>query len=217
MESGITLLEDKNDMRTRIKICGITRSEDALYAAEQGVDALGFVFSKSPRRIDADTARDLIWEIPPLVSVVGVFVDETDEIVKHIARRCRLNMLQFHGSEKPEYISTFNRKIIKAIRVQSEKDLEQISHYHVHAILLDTYVDGINGGTGKTFDWNLAIKAKQYGRVILSGGLNPDNVAEAIQKVKPFAVDVSSGVESEPGIKDHNKIKSFIEAVNKAG
>lgn len=190
--------------------------EDALLASDLGVDALGFVFSKSPRRIEADMAEQIVNQLPPFLSIVGVFVNESDEIVKHVARRCKLNILQFHGEEDPDYIKLFHRKTIKAIRVKTEADLKVIPNYVVQGILLDSKVEGKKGGTGVIFDWNLAVKAKQYGRIILSGGLTPDNVAEAIKIVQPYAVDISSGVEASPGKKDPVKLKAFVEAVRRA-
>ena len=201
---------------TRIKICGITNLEDAVLASDLGVDALGFVFSKSPRKINAEKAEEIISQMPPFLSIVGVFVNESDEIVKHVSRRCKLNVLQFHGDEDPEYLKGFHRKIIKAFRIKTEADLKTIPNYHVHTYLLDSRVEGKRGGTGVAFDWNLAVKAKTYGRIILSGGLTPENVAEAIRVVQPYAVDVSTGVESSPGKKDAGKLKAFVEAVHRA-
>ena len=201
---------------TRIKICGITNLEDALLAADLGVDALGFVFSKSPRRVEADVAEGIINQLPPFLSSVGVFADEPDEIVKHVARRCKLNIIQLHGDEEPDYLKNFHRKIIKAFRIKTETDLIPIPTYKAQAYLLDSRVEGKKGGSGVTFDWNLAIKAKKYGRIILSGGLTSENVTEAIQKVLPYAVDVSSGIETSPGKKDSAKLKAFVEAVRRA-
>lgn len=189
--------------------------EDALLASDMGVDALGFVFSKSPRRVEADVAEQIITQLPPFLSIVGVFVNESDEIVKHVARRCKLNVLQFHGEEEPDYLKSFHRKTIKAIRVKTEADLKVIPNYTVQGILLDSKVEGKKGGSGVTFNWNLAVKAKQYGRIILSGGLTPENVTEAIKQVQPYAVDVSSGVESSPGKKDPAKLKAFVDAVRR--
>jgi phosphoribosylanthranilate isomerase len=200
---------------TKIKICGITNLEDALLAVELGADALGFVFSKSPRRIEADVAREIIQQLPPFLSVTGVFVNETDEFVKHVARRCNLNVLQFHGDEDPEYLDNFNRKIIKAFRIKDHSSLEKLSQYSVQGYLLDSHVEGKMGGTGVTFDWDLAIEAKQYGPVILSGGLNPDNIQSAIEKVRPYAVDASSGLELSPGKKDPEKMKLFFERIKR--
>ncbi|MCX7918536.1 MAG: phosphoribosylanthranilate isomerase [bacterium] len=203
----------------KIKICGITNLADAEKAVELGADALGFIFSKSPRRIDAEIATEIIKQLPPFITTVGVFVNESAEVVKHIASVCRLNVLQFHGDELPEYCSQFGRKVIKSFRVKNPDDLSMLPGYKgiVSAYLLDSRVKGKRGGTGETFDWELAKIALPYGRVILAGGLTPENVAEAIQAVNPYAVDVSTGVESSPGKKDFEKMRRFIEAVRKFG
>ncbi|OEU49056.1 MAG: hypothetical protein BA861_04670 [Desulfobacterales bacterium S3730MH5] len=203
----------------RIKICGITNSEDALSAAELGADAIGFVFARSPRQISPEKARAIIMTLPPLVHTVGVFVDEDHERVQSIAASCHLHLLQFHGKESPTYCRRFKRRVIKAMRVQDRSHLEACSEYSnvVDALLLDTYIPGKHGGTGLTFDWNLALEAKKYGRIFLAGGLNPDNVAAAISMVNPYAVDASSSLEQKPGIKDHEKMARFIHAVRHAG
>jgi phosphoribosylanthranilate isomerase len=202
-------------MTVRIKICGITRSEDALAAADLGTDAIGFVFAPSPRRVSPDKAREIVMALPPLVQTVGVFVDEDPEKVLSIAALCRLDMLQLHGKESPDYCRRFGHRVIKALRVHGPDGLQAGSEYvgAVDALLLDTYVRGQQGGTGRTFDWNLALGAKRFGRIILAGGLNPDNVGAAISAVKPYAVDASSGLEQKPGIKDHEKMVRFIQIV----
>ncbi len=199
----------------RIKICGMTNTEDAVAAAELGADAVGFVFAPSPRQVSAEKAREIIMALPPLIQTVGVFVDEDPEKVTSIAAFCHLDLLQFHGKESPAYCRRFGQRVIKAVRVQNQNGLEGCSQYSgvVAALLLDTYVSGRPGGTGLTFDWNLALEAKTYGRIILAGGLNPDNVAAAISAVKPYAVDASSGLEQKPGVKDHEKMARFIQAV----
>jgi phosphoribosylanthranilate isomerase len=191
-----------------IKICGITNTEDAMVAADLGADAIGFVFAPSPRQISPDKAREIIMALPSRVQTVGVFVDEDSEKVTSTASICRLDLLQFHGKESADYCG-------KAVRVESQSDLEGCSEYQgvVDAFLLDTYVPGQQGGTGLTFDWNLAVEAKRFGRIILAGGLNPDNVAAAVTAVRPYAVDASSGLEQKPGVKDHEKMASFIQAV----
>jgi phosphoribosylanthranilate isomerase len=199
----------------RIKICGITNTEDALAAAELGADAVGFVFAPSPRQVSPEKAREVIMALPPLVQAVGVFVDEDSEKVTSIADFCRLDLFQFHGNEPAAYCARFGRRVIKAVRVQNQGSLEGCSEYRsiVDAFLLDTYVSGRSGGTGLTFDWNLALEAKRYGRIILAGGLDPDNVAGAISAAKPYAVDASSGLEQKPGVKDHEKMAQFIQKV----
>lgn len=199
-------------MAVRIKICGITNEEDGLAAAKFGADALGFVFAPSPRRISVERAREIIKVLPPLVQTVGVFVNEDPEKVLSTAAACGLDILQFHGDESAAYCSSFDRRVIKAVRLQSRDDLDKLSKYVnvVDALLLDTYVPNKLGGTGITFDWKLAVKARRYGRIILAGGLNPENVAAAISMVKPYAVDASSGLEQSPGAKDHEKMAQFM-------
>jgi phosphoribosylanthranilate isomerase len=205
-------------MAVRIKICGITNEEDALAAARFGADALGFIFASSPRRISAEKARKVIKALPPLVQRVGVFVDEDLEEVSSVAESCGLDILQFHGSESAEYCNSFDYRVIKAVRLKNRQDLKILPKYNdvVHALLLDTYVPGELGGTGLSFDWELAVEAKKYGRIILAGGLSPENVAAAIGTVKPYAVDASSRLEQSPGIKDHEKMMQFIAEVHKA-
>ena len=199
-------------MTVRIKICGITNKEDALAAAHLGADALGFVFATSPRKVSVESAREIIRNLPPFVKTVGVFVDEDPERVSSIAAMCRLDILQLHGSESVDYCSSFDRRVIKAVRMQSRDELKILSKYVdvVDGLLLDTYAPDKLGGTGMTFDWQLAVEARRYGRIILAGGLNPENVAAAISMVKPYAVDASSGLEKSPGVKDHDKMAQFI-------
>jgi phosphoribosylanthranilate isomerase len=195
----------------RVKICGITNLGDALIAAEFGADALGFVFFKgSPRYVPPDEARKIILGLPPFITTVGVFVDEKPEEVERIVKHTAVDVAQFHGHEPPEACMT-GRRVIKAIRIKELADLEPLKHYRVSAFLLDTYAPDSFGGTGQTFNWDVALDAKQFGKIILSGGLNPDNVEKAIRWVRPYAVDVSSGVEEEKGRKDHTKLKLFIE------
>ena len=199
-------------MTFRIKICGITNKEDGLAAAKFGADALGFVFAPSPRRISAEKAREIIKVLPPSVKTVGVFVDEEPETVSSIAAICGLDVLQLHGSESVDYCRDFDRRVIKAVRLRSQDDLGNLSKYVnvVDALLLDAYVPNKPGGTGVTFDWKLAVEARRYGRIILAGGLDPENVAAAISMVKPYGVDASSGLEQSPGVKDHEKMAKFI-------
>lgn len=204
---------------TRIKICGITNKEDAEEAVKLGADALGFVFANSPRRVSIEAASRLIQGLPPFVLTVGLFVDEEEAQAIEVMRRCKLQVLQFHGNEPPHYCREFKqkRRVIKAFRIKDKVGLQQLRDYDVDGYLLDAFVTGVPGGTGQTFDWDLAIEATGLVKpIILSGGLNPDNVGEAIRKVKPYAVDVSSGVEVKPGKKDSGLMKKFVEAVKLA-
>lgn len=198
----------------KIKICGITCLEDALYAASLGVDAIGFVFYPQSRRyIPPERVRCIVEQLPPFISTVGVFVDEEVERVMQIARYCGLDMFQFHGDESPEYCRRFRGKKIKSFRVDEHFDLHRLAAYRVDAFLLDPFIPGEYGGTGKTFNWALAKKAKDYGKIILAGGLTPENVEQAITEVEPYGVDVSSGVELLPGKKDLAKMRAFVERV----
>ena len=198
-------------MNMRVKICGITNNEDAHAAVEYGADALGFVFAKSPRQVTKEHARDIVKNLPPFVSPVGVFVDEQIDTLKEICDFCGIQTVQLHGNEQPSYLKELEGyKLIKAFRVKEEEDLKPLANYKPHAFLLDSYVKGVMGGTGVPFKWEIARQAHKYGIIILSGGLTPENVKEAIQMVKPYAVDVSSGVESSPGKKDTLLVKRFI-------
>ncbi|GJQ49140.1 MAG: phosphoribosylanthranilate isomerase [Candidatus Kuenenia stuttgartiensis] len=195
----------------RIKICGITNIKDAETAVEYGADALGFVFAISPRQVTKEQARDIVAALPPFVSLVGVFADEQADKIRGICNFCGIHTVQLHGNESPPYLNDLKGyKIIKAFRVKDENDLKQLANYKPHAFLLDSYIKGVMGGTGKTFNWEIAKQACKYGTIILSGGLTPDNVKEAIRIVSPYAVDVSSGVESSPGTKNASLIKEFI-------
>ncbi len=200
-------------MNTKIKICGITNMPDAQLAMELGADALGFIFyPKSPRYIKVGDAANICNALPPFVTKVGVFVDELEYEIEKALSECLLNALQFHGEEPPGFCVKFPAKSIKAIRMRDEDSLRVAAEYDVDALLLDTYTDTERGGTGRTFDWSLAVKAKELDTpIILSGGLTTANVQEAIRKVRPYAVDVSSGVEREPGKKDPEKLRRFIE------
>ena len=206
-------------MRTRIKICGITRLEDAITACELGVDALGFVFHKpSPRYVKPETAAKIISKISRLVTTVGVFVDLPPEQLRQVAATANLDRAQLSGKESPQYCHALGVSWIKGFRLSAQEDLDGIAEYGTgNDILLDSYVKGVPGGTGKIFNWEWADLARSHGRVILAGGLGPENVAQAIDAAAPFGVDVSSGVESEPGIKDHDKIKRFVAAVRGSG
>jgi phosphoribosylanthranilate isomerase len=200
-------------MTVRVKICGITTLEDALAATDAGADAVGFVlYKESPRAVSVDAVRDIIRRLPPFVTTVGLFVNQPTQWVSIMAERCGVDVLQFQGDESADYCRTFAARAIKAIRVKDSASLAPMGEYGVRAFVLDAYREGEWGGTGQTFDWDLAVDAKTYGRVILAGGLTPDNVAEAIRRVRPFGVDVSSGVEgSVKGKKDHGKIRAFIQ------
>ena len=201
-------------MDTKIKICGITTLPDAQLAVGLGADALGFIFyPKSPRYIPVATAADICNALPPFVTKVGVFVDELEYEIEKALSECLLTALQFHGEEPPGFCQKFAAKSIKAIRVRDEGSLRAAAEYDVDALLIDTYTESERGGTGQTFDWSLAVKAKEIlaPPIILSGGLTTVNVQEAIRRVKPYAVDVSSGVEREPGRKDPEKLRRFIE------
>ncbi len=200
---------------TRIKICGITRVEDALAAAHSGADAIGLVFhEKSPRYVPAQQAARLAKALPPFVTVVGLFVNVSADYVHAVLEKVPLDLLQFHGEESPDFCSCFDRPYIKAIRVRAGVDLVQCASRYASAqgLLLDAWVEGTHGGTGQSFDWAL-IPHDLPLPVILSGGLNPGNVGEAIRAVRPYAVDVSSGVEAGKGIKDPAKIAAFIKEV----
>ncbi len=201
----------------KIKICGITNLDDAMAAAEYGADALGFNFyKKSPRYIEPEKAAEIIYQLPPLVLPVGVFVNEHEKRVREIQSLTGIQVLQFHGDESPEFCERFESRVIKAFQVKDKESLHSLAHYKVGAFLLDSYKDGLKGGTGVTFNWHLAVVAKSFGRIILAGGLNPDNVVEAAKLVQPYAVDVAGGVEKEKGIKDHAKLKKFIVEVRRA-
>ncbi len=201
----------------RIKICGITNLEDAIAAADYGADALGFVFHRdSPRAISPETAKAIISGLPPYVNTVGVFVNEKKSEIEKIVDFTGIDIIQLHGSEPPEECQMC-RKVIKAIRVKDLTSLEPLNRYKVSAFLLDTYSPHTTGGTGQIFNWDIAIEAKKLGRIILAGGLTPENVEEAIKWVMPFAVDVATGIEGgEKGKKDHNKLRLFIERARKA-
>ena len=200
---------------TRIKICGITRAQDVLAAVSSGADALGFVFyAKSPRAVTVEQARQLVNVIAPFVTVVGLFVNPSEDEVRHTLSLVPLDVLQFHGEEEPEFCSRFGRPYLKAVRVKLGVDLVQCASRYADAqgLLLDAFIEGTHGGTGESFDWGL-IPHDLALPVILSGGLYATNVGAAIRQVKPYAVDVSSGVESAKGIKDAAKIAAFINEV----
>jgi phosphoribosylanthranilate isomerase len=204
------------NIMVKVKICGITNLEDALAAADFGADALGFVFYEgSPRCVSQDEARDIIRMLPPFLTTVGVFVDKNPDEIRAIMEHVSLDVAQLHGHEPPGACLTAGR-VIKAIRVKELSDLEPLRQYRVSAFLLDAYTPESFGGTGQIFNWDIAVDAKQFGNIILAGGLNPDNVKKAIRWVRPYAVDVSSGVEERKGKKDLGKLRLFIERAKAA-
>jgi len=207
---------EKFHPRIKVKICGTTSLKDAFLAVESGADAIGFIFYKmSPRNISQKEAKEIILQLPPFIETVGVFVNETSDKINRIAEQCKLNSIQLHGEESPALCRRVKRKVIKAFRVKNADSLKSIASYDVSGFLLDSYNDGSKGGSGQVFDWNLALRVKKQGPVILAGGLNPYNVFTAIHRVKPYGVDVCSGVEKSPGIKDHEKIREFIKSVRR--
>jgi phosphoribosylanthranilate isomerase len=200
----------------KIKICGITNHQDAQAAANLGVDALGFVFYKaSPRYVKPEIARDIIRALPPFITTVGVFVDEEPEVIQQIMHDCGLQLVQLHGHESPGFCGRFAGRVIKAIRIKDRLSLIDIDRYPVEALLLDTHREHKFGGTGEVFNWELAQEAKKYGRIILAGGLNPENVQQAVNAVHPYGIDVSSGVEQEPGQKELKKLQDLVEKVRR--
>jgi phosphoribosylanthranilate isomerase len=197
----------------KIKICGITNLEDALMVVEAGADALGFVFFKgSPRFIAPEQAAAIIRCLPPFVQTVGLFVNEGLTTVNSVADQCGLDIVQLHGEESPDYCHAVRRRVIKAFRVKDAASLESLAGYCVAGCLLDAWSPVAHGGTGTTFNWGIAAQAAASRSIILAGGLTPENVAEAVVTVRPYAVDVSSGVESVPGKKDAGLVSRFIRA-----
>lgn len=201
-------------MKTRVKICGVTNVADALAAAGAGADMIGLNFyEKSPRHLTLAQAVEISRVLPPFVLKVGVFVNPQEALVTRAIGECNLSLLQFHGDEPSEFCTQFNLMSMKAIRVRDAESMNELAKYQTDAFLLDAHSKNGLGGTGEKFNWDLAIEAQKFGKpIFLAGGLTPENVAEAVRKVRPFAVDVSSGVESAPGKKDHAKVKAFIAA-----
>ena len=200
--------------RIKIKICGITNFQDASLAVSLGADALGFIFASSPRNISPEKARDIIRNIPPFVKSVGVFVDEDSQVIKETVEQCGIDLIQLHGDESPEQCHEFMPRTIKAIKMRDASVLQSVKSYygHVRALLLDTYSMERAGGTGKSFDWNLAIEAKGTTiPIILAGGLGPSNIGNAVSSVRPYAVDVNSGIEESPGQKSPALMKELFE------
>lgn len=203
---------------TRIKICGITRLEDARAAVDLGVHALGFVFyAPSPRHVEVEATARIIAALPPFVTTTALFVNAPREQVEAVIASTKIDLLQFHGDEPENFCAAFGRPYIKALRMKPGIDLaaEMAAYGSARAILLDAYRPGVPGGTGEAFDW-ARIPPALASRIILAGGLAPDNIRSAIEQVRPFAVDVSGGVEQSKGVKDHHKLKQFIEEVARA-
>ena len=206
-------------MSVTVKICGITNAEDAEVVVSAGANALGFIFyPRSPRAVTPSRASAICSRLPGHVARVGVFVNASPDEVNETAAMCGLSILQFHGDESPEYCSQFGIMTMKAFRVRDRETITSLPRYTTHAWLLDAYNPVQRGGSGETFDWQLAVAANQFGKLIfLAGGLTPENVVQAIRQVKPFGVDVSSGVETAPGRKDHTKVRAFVAAAKSVG
>jgi len=194
---------------TRVKVCGITSVQDARWAAECGTDAIGLIFIESPRQVDVARALEIVAALPPYTTPVGLFAEVSDEEIAETASEVGLRVVQIHGAFPPE--------AALAVAVGSVEDIREMRGYPAEAFLLDAKAEGKHGGTGKTFDWSLAREAKELGAVILAGGLGPDNVAEAIRQVKPYAVDASSRLEAKPRVKDPELVRRFVEAAKQAG
>jgi phosphoribosylanthranilate isomerase len=201
-------------MKTQVKICGVTNVADALAAAEAGADMIGLNFyDRSPRYITMQTAVEIHRALPPFVLRVGVFVNPPEDLVLRALGDCGLSLLQFHGDETSEFCTQFGAMSMKAFRIQDAESLAALENYHTDAFLLDAHSKNGFGGTGEKFNWELAVAAQKFGKpIFLAGGLTPENVADAVRQVRPFAVDVSSGVESAPGKKDAAKVRAFIAA-----
>lgn len=202
-------------MPVRIKVCGITRYEDAKIAAHLGVDALGFIFyQKSARYIQPSAARQIVQRLPPFISRVGVFVNEDARTVNRIAGEVGLDTVQLHGDESPEYCDRFTLSVIKAFSVSADFDLSTVNAYRVNGVLLDTWDRDSHGGTGKSFDWRIAQRATlTHDTVVLAGGLGPSNLKDALDAVHPYAVDLNSGVEIRPGEKNPHKLRDAVRII----
>jgi len=205
-------------MSTRIKICGITCVADGVAADEAGADMIGLMFyERSPRNISIAAAAEISRTLSPFILKVGVFVNPDEDAVMRAIGECGLTLLQFHGEETPEFCTQFGVMSMKALRVRDAASLDALPNYATDAYLLDAYSPHAHGGTGAKFNWDLAIEAKKHGKpIFLAGGLTANNIAEAVHKVQPFGVDVSSGVESSPGKKDDAKVRAFIQAVRQS-
>lgn len=201
----------------RVKICGITNRDDALFSVAHGVDALGFIFYEpSPRYVPPEHVRRIVSALPPFVTPVGVFVNSGREEILETVRSTGIRAVQLHGDETPADCMGYPFPVIRALRVGDGFNPASLSDYPVDTFLLDTAKKGWYGGTGETFDWNVAREAAAHGRIILSGGMDPSNVADAVRTVKPYAVDCGSGVEAAPGLKDHARIREFLGALRSA-
>ena len=203
--------------RTRVKICGITRAEDAVIAASLGVDAIGLVFyAKSPRNVTVETAKAITEALPGFVTTVALFLNPDDDLVKQVVGNVNIDVLQFHGTETASFCESFAKPYIKALGISGKDNIEELvdSYASARSVLLDSHVHGAAGGTGETFDW-LSIPKQLRQKIILAGGLKPDNVAQAIQQVRPYAVDLSSGVESAPGVKDINLMTRLMQEIKR--
>ena len=210
-------INNSGSIIVRIKICGITNEEDARVAVEAGADALGFIlYRNSPRFVEAAMVKRIIDGLPPFVAAVGVFVNEDAAAVRRIMDECGLTLAQLHGDESAAYCEGLGRPSMKALRLKDRGTFLALAEFqgraNVRAFVLDAFSDQAYGGTGQTVDWTLAAEAARASRVLLAGGLTPDNVAEAIRQVRPYGVDVSSGVEIRPGQKDHAKVRAFVQA-----
>ena len=203
----------------KIKICGLTNRDDAIDAVNLGADAIGFIFYEdSPRYITPDIVEEISLFLPPFVLLVGVFVNHDKAFIDAVVHRCKLDLIQLHGNESPAFCRSMRRRVIKAFKIEDINDIDAIAPYQssVSAVLLDTKVSGREGGTGKIFDWGLALKAKEFDiPLILAGGVNVSNLNKAAKLVNPYAVDLSSSVESAPGKKDYNKMKELIDAAKR--
>jgi len=205
-------------MTTRVKICGITSVADGLMAVAAGADMVGLMFcDQSPRHVALPVAAEISRALPPYIQRVGVFVNPDETFVNQAIVECGLNLLQFHGEESSGFCTQFGLMSVKALRVQDASSLAALANYQTDAFLLDAYSRSGRGGTGEKFNWNLAVEARKFGKpIFLAGGLTPENVAEAVRQVQPFAVDVSSGVELAPGRKDETKVRAFVTAAKNA-
>jgi len=205
-------------MRTRIKFCGITTLEDAQFAARLGVDALGFVFSKSPRQVCPEAVRDIVSKLPPMITTIGVFVDEDDAYIRQVSQHCKLHTVQLSAKQGRRICGRIDLPMIYVYRMSSDQaDIPLDTDIQACAYLFDSYDPQLEGGTGKSFDWHILANQKSIKPIVLAGGLNASNVARAISVVHPYAVDVSSGIEKQPGIKDWDAMRAFVEAVKDAG